>query len=168
MYRQISKVLAGCLLATAVNAADDTGLRTGKAAFGNWHDDAPGVRRRFQASDLPDPASERSNVSASPAQHAERGERTPGVPPGFGVELVAQGRDGPRVLRVAPNGDVFLAETGGGRVLVFRPGTDGKLPSTPLVFAKGLAEVYGIAFFPPGPDPTAVYVAQPTRVLRFP
>jgi len=168
MYRQLSKILAGCLLATAANAADDTALRTGRSAFGNWHDDAPGVRRQFKAGDLPDPASARSTVSASPAQHAERGARTPSVPPGFGVELVAERLDGPRVLRVAPNGDVFLAETGGGRVLVFRPGADGTLPSKPVVFAKGLGEVYGIAFFPPGAEPTALYVAQPTRVLRFP
>ena len=70
MYRQLSKILAGCLLATAANAADDTALRTGRSAFGNWHDDAPGVRRQFKAGDLPDPASARSTVSASPAQHA--------------------------------------------------------------------------------------------------
>jgi glucose/arabinose dehydrogenase len=168
MRQYIFGIMASCLVTGAVCTADDASLRTGKPAFGNWHDDAPGVRRQFHASDLPDPASARSTVSASPAQHAERGARMPGVPPGFGVELVAQGLDGPRVLRVAPNGDVFLAETGGGRVLVFRPAADGKLPTKPAMFAKDLAEVYGIAFFPPGPDPTSLYVAQPTRVLRFP
>jgi glucose/arabinose dehydrogenase len=71
------------------------------------------------------------------------------------------------VLRVAPNGDVFLAETGGGRVLVFTPGADGTLPSAPRVFAKGIREVYGMTFFPPGPQPTALYVSQSDRVLRF-
>ncbi|WP_395682135.1 PQQ-dependent sugar dehydrogenase [Dokdonella sp.] len=148
-------------------AADDTALRTGKSAFGSWHDDAPGVRRQFRAGDLPDPASERSTVGASPALHADRGERVPSVPPGFAVELVAKGLHGPRVLRVAPNGDLFLAETGGGRILVFRPDTDGKLPSEPKVFAKGLSDVYGMTFFPPGPEPTALYASQTTSVMRF-
>ncbi|WP_395682129.1 PQQ-dependent sugar dehydrogenase [Dokdonella sp.] len=166
--RTVVLVLLGFLVHGMASAAGDASLRTGKSAFGNWSDDAPGVRRQFHARDLPDPASVRSTVSASPAQHAARGARMPSVPSGFEVELVAQGLDGPRVLRIAPNGDVFLAETGGGRVLVFRPGADGKLPAEPIVFAKGLADVYGIAFFPPGPEPTALYVAQPTRVLRFP
>jgi glucose/arabinose dehydrogenase len=158
----------GFLVAGMACASDDAALRVGQSAFGNWRDDAPGVRRQFRADDLPDPASARTTVSASPAQHAERGEHKPSVPPGFEVELVAQGLHEPRVLRVAPNGDVFLAETGAGRVLVFRPGADGTLPPQPLVFAKGLSEAYGIAFFPPDQEPTSLYVAQPTRVTRFP
>jgi glucose/arabinose dehydrogenase len=161
------KVLAGCLVAAALHAADDTSVRSGRSAFGSWRDDAPGVRRHLHASDLPDAAKARSTVSASPAQRAGRGAHTPSVPPDFSVELVAQGLDQPRVLRVAPNGDVFLAETGGGRVLVFTPGADGKLPSEPRVFAKGISGVYGISFFPPGPQPTALYVSQSDRVLRF-
>jgi glucose/arabinose dehydrogenase len=168
MHRQTMRILAGCLAATTLHAADDAPVRSGPAAFGSWQDDAPGVRRHLQASDLPDPAKARATASASPAQRAERGEHVPSVPPGFSVELVAQGLDQPRVLRVAPNGDVFLAETGGGRVLVFTPGADGKLPSEPRVFAKGIHEVYGMTFFPPGPQPTALYVSQSDRVLRFP
>jgi len=168
MHQHLMKFLAGCLAATTLHAADDASVRSGTAAFGSWKDDAPGVRRHLHASDLPDPAAARSTVSASPAQRAERGEHMPKVPPGFSVELVAQGLDDPRVLRVAPNGDVFLAETGGGRVLVFTPGADGKLPAEPRVFAKGLRGVYGMTFFPPGPNPTALYVSQTERVLRFP
>ncbi|MEO5560271.1 MAG: PQQ-dependent sugar dehydrogenase, partial [Dokdonella sp.] len=164
----VLKVLIGCLAATSLHAADDAPLRSGSAAYGSWHDDAPGVRRHLHASDLPDPASARSTASASPAQRTDRGAHVPRVPPGFEVELVAQGLDEPRVLRVAPNGDVFLAETGGGRVLVFRRGADGKLAAEPQVFAKGIRGVYGMTFFPPGPKPTALYVSQSDRVLRFP
>jgi glucose/arabinose dehydrogenase len=168
MHGHVLKVLVGCLAATALHAADDAPVRSGPSAFGSWQDDAPGVRRHLHASDLPDPASARSTVSASPAQRADRGTRTPSVPSGFEVELVAQGLNDPRVLRVAPNGDVFLAETGGGRVLVFTPGADGKLPTEPRVFAEGIRGVYGMSFFPPGPNPTALYVSQSDRVLRFP
>ena len=153
-------------LASSVAAVD--GVRTGAAAFGSWQDDAPGVRRLIRVEDLPDAAAAKATVSARPAQRAQRGERVPQVPPGFSVELLAQGLDGPRTLRTAPNGDVFLAETGAGRVLAFRLGADGKLAKKPAVFAQGLSEPYGIAFFPPGPSPTALYISQPDRVLRFP
>jgi len=149
-----------------VHAAGE--VRTGSAAFGSWEDDAPGVRRLIRVDDLPDPATAKATVSARPVQRAPRGDRMPRVPPGFVVEPVAAGLDSPRTLRTAPNGDVFLAETGGGRVLVFRPGADGRLGGEPRVFADGLHEPYGIAFFPPGAEPEAVYVSQPDRVLRFP
>ncbi|HEY6940782.1 PQQ-dependent sugar dehydrogenase [Dokdonella sp.] len=158
-------LLAGCFAGAAV-AADSDAVRTGSAAFGGWRDDAPGVRRHVRASDLPDAAAERATVGASPAQRSPRDGRVPTLPPGFAAELVVDGLDGPRTLRVAPNGDVFLAETGGGRVLVFRPGADGRLPARPAVFAKGLSDVYGLAFFPPS-APTALYVSQTERVLRF-
>ena len=45
----------------------------------------------------------------------------PKAPPGFAVDLFASGLNTPRVIRVAPNGDIFVAETGAGRVRVFRP-----------------------------------------------
>jgi glucose/arabinose dehydrogenase len=162
-------IIIAALFAAGVAAAEapPTPVRKGSAAFGSWRDDAPGVRRHLRPDDLPDAAAQQSTIGASPARSAARGERVPAVPAGFAVELVAEGLDEPRTLRVAPNGDVFLAETGGGRVLVFRPGADGKLPAQPVVFATGLREAYGIAFFPPGPEPTAVYVSQPDRILRY-
>ena len=46
----------------------------------------------------------------------------PKVPDGFAVQVFASGFKQPRTLRVAPNGDVFLSESGTGRVLVFRAG----------------------------------------------
>ncbi len=90
------------------------------------------------------------------------GSALPRAPAGFRAELVASGLDMPRVLRTAPNGDVFLAESGAGRVRILRPG------GTPAVFADGLSLPYGIAFWPPGPAPQFVYVAESGRVLRFP
>jgi len=38
------------------------------------------------------------------------------VPPGFQVRLFASGLSGPRLLRTAPNGDIFIAETRQGRI----------------------------------------------------
>ena len=165
MHR-IATLMIGTAFATTALAAD--GVRTGAAAFGDWQDDAPGVRRLIRVDDLPGVAAAKATVSARPVQRAQRGERVPNVPAGFTVELLAQDLDTPRTLRTAPNGDVFLAETGVGRVLVFRSDANGRIAKVPEVFAKGLAEPYGIAFFPPGAEPTAVYVSQPDRVLRYP
>jgi glucose/arabinose dehydrogenase len=92
----------------------------------------------------------------------------PHVPPGFEVELFAAGLDQPRTLRTAPNGDIFLAESGSGRIRVFRTAGGATHPETSAVFASGLSLPYGIAFWPPGPAPHFVYVAETNRVVRFP
>ena len=62
----------------------------------------------------------------------------PKAPPGFAVDLFASGLNKPRVIRVAPNGDIFVAETGAGRMRVFRPGDGGAAPAQGEIFADGL------------------------------
>jgi glucose/arabinose dehydrogenase len=45
--------------------------------------------------------------------------------------------------------------------------SEGK-PAANEVFATGLRQPFGIAFFPPGPNPAWVYVANTDSVVRFP
>jgi len=91
----------------------------------------------------------------------------PQAPAGFKVELYAAGLDNPRLLRTAPNGDVFLAESDPGRIRVFRGLTcDGK-PEQSAIFVSGLKDPYGLAFYPPGPDPQWLYVGNTNEVVRF-
>jgi len=90
------------------------------------------------------------------------------VPKGFKVELYASGVTNPRIMRTAPNGDIFLAETSAGDVKVFRGMTAGGKPERVQVFTTGLNTPFGIAFYPPGPDPQWVYVANMDSVVRFP
>ena len=92
----------------------------------------------------------------------------PKVPAGFKIELVASGIAGPRVIRTAPNGDIFVANSMANEVLLLRPGEGGAKPFERSVFAKGLFKPYGIAFYPPGPDPEWIYVANTDSVVRFP
>ena len=92
----------------------------------------------------------------------------PQVPSGFKVELFASGLKAPRALRVAPNGDIFVAETDAGRIRVLRAPDGANKPSETGVFASGLGEPFGLAFYPPGPDPQWLYVAMTTTVVRFP
>jgi glucose/arabinose dehydrogenase len=144
----------------------DEAVRTGAAAFGDWRTDAPGVRRLITPADLPAPYATPSTANMS--QRAARTEaEIPKAPPGFTVDLFASGLNTPRVIRVAPNGDIFVAETGAGRVRVFRPGGS-PAPAQGEIFADGLQRPYGIAFYPSGQDPRFVYVATPDSVVRFP
>ena len=88
--------------------------------------------------------------------------------PGFKVELYAAGLDNPRLLRTAPNGDIFLAESEPGRIRVFRGMTSDGKPEQMQIFANGLKRPYGIAFYPPGPDPQWIYIGDTNEVIRFP
>jgi glucose/arabinose dehydrogenase len=75
---------------------------------------------------------------------------------------------GPRTIRVAPNGDVFVAETRAGRIRVFRAADGASSPSANEVYASGLHQPFGIAFFPNGGNPQWVYVANTDSIVRFP
>ena len=91
----------------------------------------------------------------------------PDVPEGFTVQVLASGLNQPRVIRIAPNGDIFVAESGSGRVLVFAADSAGGGPATPEVFAENLEQPYGIVFHPPR-EPQHVYVAAANQVVRYP
>ena len=99
----------------------------------------PTCRRRRRARSPEKSAAAAAKVVAPP-QGA-----LPKVPDGFAVQVFATGFKQPRTLRVAPNGDIFLSESGAGRVLVFRAGAGGA-PAKPEVFAENLDRPYGIVF----------------------
>jgi glucose/arabinose dehydrogenase len=154
-------VVASCMAAPARAQA-----RPNASPYGDWRTDAPGAAYRITPQDLPAP-----NASASAARAPDVVDQPAGalpkVPLGFTVRQWARGLDIPRTLRTAPNGDIFLAETGGGRVLVWRAAQSGAQPGPPSVFAKGLEEPFGIAFWPLI-NPRFVYVAEINRVVRYP
>ena len=139
---------------------------TGAAAYGDWTEDAPGKWRRITPADLPPPYATRS-ASNGPGVARRPREAVPKVPAGFTTEAFATGLDGPRLLRVAPDGDIFLAETGAGRIRALRDAGPGR-PASVSTYAKGLDSPFGIAFYPPGPDPQYLYVGTVGAVLRFP
>jgi len=153
--------------AQATSAEEPTKLLSGAAAFGDWRQDAPGVRRHITASDLPQPYATRS-AARSPRVVARPQGALPKVPSGFEVAPFATGLDGPRLLRVAPNGDIFVAEMEAGRIRVLRPGPDQAIAAAAETFAANLSLPFGIAFYPPGPEPRWVYVANTDSVVRFP
>jgi glucose/arabinose dehydrogenase len=89
------------------------------------------------------------------------------VPEGFKVERFASGLDNPRIIRMAPNGDLFVAESKPGRIRVFRGINQDGSSKKSEIFAASLNEPYGIAFYPPGKNPKWVYVGNTDSVVRF-
>ena len=142
-------------------------LLTGQAAYGDWSTDAPGVRRRITLGDLPAP-----HATPSVDHGANMAPRPDGVlpkaPAGFKVELFAGGLNNPRKIVTAPTGDLFVAESGANRVKILRAANGAGAVQTTSVFAEGLRQPFGIAFYPAGPNPKWVYVANTDSVVRFP
>ena len=147
-------------------------VRTGADAFGAWESDAPGVSRHIRPTDLPAPSLTGNDPEAPDFENqakvvdAPQG-RMPAVPEGFAVQVLARDLNKPRVIRIAPNGDIFVAESGSGRVLVFPAGAAGGGSATPEVFAENLDRPFGIVFYPPA-EPRFVYVGAANQVIRFP
>ena len=162
--------LAGALIAHSVRAADPAGaarpVLTGEAAYGDWTTDAPGVRRRITPADLPPPYATKSAANGGRIVRRPAGA-APKVPAGFKVEEFASGLGEARLLRTTPNGDIFLTDMGGGNIHVLRAGGNGQ-PATVSLYAKGLDEPFGLAFYPPGRDPQYLYVGTVGAVLRYP
>jgi glucose/arabinose dehydrogenase len=147
--------------------APQQSVLTGQQAFTDAAHESPGIRRHLTAADLPAPAPEQS-VDNGPTLVPRPGNAWPIAPKGFKVELYAADLDNPRLLRTAPNGDLFLAESSSGKIKVFRGvGPDGKAKQV-SVFATGLHQPFGIAFYPSGPQPSWIYIGNTDGIVRFP
>lgn len=162
---------AACAIMASGPAAPQQGggeVLKGPAAFGDWRTDKPGVRRLITPQDLPPPGDNASTMNFPQVVPMPAGAK-PQVPQGFSVELIASGLNGPRVVRVAPNGDLFVVESKANtvRVLRMRPGS--AKPAVNEVYASaGLINPYGIAFYPPGPNPRWVYIGNDDGLVRVP
>jgi glucose/arabinose dehydrogenase len=171
--------------APTIAMAQQQPLLTGQAAFTDWNQQQPGMRHLITLADLPEPNS--AEAVNNTAHIVDRNGAIPTAPPGFKVTLYAGGdappmqradakkvmaatpgtfRE-PRLIRTAPNGDLFLADSGAGIIFVLRGlGPDGKA-TTIEKFATGLDHPFGIAFYP-AENPRYIYVGNATTVARFP
>lgn len=154
------------LLSGTAIAQEQGSVLTGTAAFGDYQDDAPGVKRLITSSDL-QAANVTESASNSPATVAMPDGALPKVPDGFKVEMVASDIANPRAIRFAPNGDLFVANSEDGSVLIYRFDANGDAkPAEESTFATGLMQPYGIAFYP-ADKPEWVYVAESDGLKRF-
>jgi glucose/arabinose dehydrogenase len=138
-----------------------------KAPFSDFRTQEPGKTRKITAADLP-AAYATDSANNGPRLVSRPADAWPKAPAGFKVEMYASGLENPRLMRTAPNGDIFLAEMRPGRIRVFSGMTsDGKAEEMSL-FTSDLNEPYGIVFYPPGPNPQWIYIGDTDAVLRFP
>jgi glucose/arabinose dehydrogenase/cytochrome c2 len=133
----------------------------------DWQRQAPGAQHYFKVSEMPKPY-ETKSAGNGPQVVAAPTNATLAVPPGFTVKLFAKGLHNPRLVRTAPNGDIFIAETGRNRIRVLRTADGADAPTANELFAEGLQRPFGISFYPPGANPQWIYVANNNSVVRLP
>src|SRR5882724_519783 len=149
-------------------ASEHEKLLSGTAAMGDWTRDAPGVRRNITVNDLPPPSSNAWAINRARVVERPAGAQLQ-MPPGFKIEMYAEGFRDPRYLRTAPNGDIFVAESRANQIKVLRDTKGAGKPDVTEIFAeRDLNKPFGMAFYPPGNDPQFLYVANTDRVIRFP
>lgn len=117
---------------------------------------------RFDAKDLASPSSSTPN----PPNVVPKPEGASlSLPPGFSATIFAQGGfKRPRMTAQAPNGDIFVVDSGAGTLTVLRDanGNHAIEDAERSEFANGLKQPFGIAF-----HNGALYVANTDALVRF-
>ena len=155
------------LLWTGCAFADGPAAPAPKGPFTDYRYEKPGSIRKITPQDLPTPFASKS-VFNGPNVVDRPKNAWPQAPAGFQVELYTTSVKEPRAILTAPNGDFFVAESHSGDIKIFRGITPDGKPQQTSIFATGLEQPYGIAFYPPGPNPQYVYIGDTDAVLRFP
>jgi len=162
---------------------------TGQAAFADYSQQKPGIRRKITVADLPEPNPAES-VDNGPNLIQRPKDAWPIAPPGFKVQLYAGGDAAtplqrsenrkeihpatsgtfvmPRIIQTAPNGDLFVADSQAGSIVILRGVSAEGKAATISTYATGLDHPFGIAFYPVGANPKWIYVGNATTVVRFP
>jgi glucose/arabinose dehydrogenase len=160
-------LLFGCSASRSASSTGENSPEENPSVFSDYQTQKPGAMHKITPADLPRPL-ETQSTDNGPSMAAKPADAWPQAPSGFKVQLYAKGLNNPRLIRTAPNGDLFVAESGPGQVRVLRGiGNDGSAEKIE-VFATDLRQPFGIAFYPPGPNPNFVYVANTDSVVRFP
>ncbi len=122
----------------------------------------PLVHYEIKPSDLPPPKIE-TDVNNGP-QIIPRPEGAKlNLPPGFEISTFAEdGFTQPRWMALAPNGDVFLSDSKGSKILVLRDNDKDGIADERFTFAEGLNQPFGIAFWR-----DYVYIGNTDAILRY-
>jgi len=122
---------------------------------------APAQVTRGQKPKLPPPFATNS-AGNGPDRAKPPAGFLPTVPAEFRLNVFAADFKQPRWLTVAPNGDIFLAETGAGEIIVLRDPQHTGGAQEREVFASGNRRPFGIAF-----REDYVYVGNSNELVRY-
>jgi glucose/arabinose dehydrogenase len=84
------------------------------------------------------------------------------APAGFSVSVYADNLQGPRTMLYAPNGDLFVAQSRAGSVIVLRDTNNDGEPDARTVYAQGLNGVFGMAF-----HDGYLYLGRTDSIIRY-
>jgi glucose/arabinose dehydrogenase len=116
----------------------------------------------IKPSDLPPPKIE-NEVNNGPKVIARPEGAKLVMPPGFEISTFAEGGfTRPRWMALAPNGDVFVADSMGGKVVVLHDTNKDGLAEERSIFAEGLKQPFGIAFWQ-----DYVYIGNTDAITRY-
>jgi glucose/arabinose dehydrogenase len=116
----------------------------------------------IKPSDLPAPKIE-TDVNNGPRVIPRPDGAMLNMPPGFEIDTFAEGGfTQPRWMALAPNGDVFLSDARGSKVIVLRDSNNDGRVDERFVFADGLSQPFGIAFWR-----DYVYVGNTNEITRY-
>ena len=132
------------------------GLLVGALASGSF---APAEAQQFE---LPEPFATPS--ARAPAQLIPQAEGADlQLPDGFTVEVFAGDLPALRTMRLAPNGDLFVAQSRAGVVTLLRDTNRDGVPETRSTYVEGLRGVFGMAF-----HDGYLYLGATESVVRVP
>jgi len=136
-------------------------LSAGTLAYATPDNPVPGEKFSLQPTALPKPYATAS--ARNPAGRVARPKEAKLlVPPGFEATLAAEGLSNPRNMLVASNGDVIVAQSSAGSIVVLRDGDGDGRYEQKFTYASGTSRPYGLALRPEG-----LYVADAEAVWRF-
>ena len=124
--------------------------------------DMPGQKFRVAPASLPKPYATPA-VGNDSRDVPRAANNVPTVPKGFSVSIYADSLSNARWMEVAPNGDVFLAEPGSGKVTLLRDSKNAGKADQRFTFASGLARPHGLAL-----HGGYLYIADTQAVWRVP
>ena len=148
-------------------ALGQSGHAVGAAAFGDWRSDEPGLRRIIKPNDLPKPGAAPS-VANFPHVLPRVSHCRPASPSRFQSRVIRRGverayaRCALRLMATFSSQKLTRAESR------LRAAMDNLKPSANGIFASGLNQPFGIAFFRMEDNPQWVYVGNTDSVIRFP
>lgn len=84
------------------------------------------------------------------------------LPAGFTVSVFADNLQAPRTMVHAPNGDIFVAQSNAGSILVLRDTNNDGLPDQRNIYAQGMKRPFGMAF-----QNGYLYVGEEGQIVRY-
>lgn len=157
--------LAGLVSVLAMNAACQSRVAKSEQNTGKMPQivnfDAA-AHYEIKPADLPKPfASESANHSSRVVP--QPADARLNVPQGFKINIYAEGDfNNPRWMTLAPNGDVFVADSGANKIIILRDTNSDGVADQRFTFTGDVSQPFGMAF-----NGDWFYVANTDSVVRF-